>query len=210
MGVSVSYAVNGANPVSVGGAGTGIFYFPNVPGANAWNSGAAGVNTGITSNQIGLTPSSTSNNGGLLVPGRSVLNAQQFSVLASGNILFGTGEASTTGKVGMYLSNVGPTNTSPNYQTLIELTLTNQTLDNTYYPWSLKVDFEGDTQSGVLSIVKSGQINGTVTTATQVTALTGISFAVEPAFTLVVGVTFGASNAGNLANLFQFQLASAS
>jgi len=209
MGVSVSYAINGANPVTVGGAGTGIKYFPNVPAASAWLSGTAGVNAAVTSNQIGSTPSSTNNNGGLLVPGRSVLNAQQFSVLASGNILFGTGEVSTTGKVGMYLSNVA-SGVAPAYQTLIELTLTNQALDNTYYPWSLRVDFEGDTQSGILSLVKSGQINGTVTTPTQVTALTGISFATEPAFTLVVGVTFGTSDAGNSANMYQFQLSSAS
>ena len=211
MGVTVSYAVNGAAPVTVGGAGTGIFYFPNLPAASSWlPAGTPGVNAAVSSNQIGATPSATSNNGGLLVPGRSVLNGQPFSISAAGNILFGTGEVSTTGKVGLYLSNVAASNTSPNYQTLIELTLTNQTLDNVYYPWFLGVDLQGDTQSGILQITKYGGINGTITTPTQVTALTGISFAVEPAFTIVCGVTFGASNSGNSANLFQFELTSAS
>lgn len=205
MGVTVGYAVNGANPVTVGGTGTGVKYFPNVPAAAAWLAGTSGVNTAVTSNQIGNTPSASSNNGGLLVPGRSVLNGQQFRVQATGNILFGSGEASTTGKVGIYLSNDLPTAT-PTYHTIVEATLTNQTLDNTYYPWYLAANFEGDTQSGILQIAIESSMNGTYSGLAGVTALTGISFATEPAFTLVVGVTFGASNAGNSSNLFQFQL----
>lgn len=206
MGVIKNYLINGAAPVTVGGAGTTVKYFANVPGSAAWLSGVTGVNTGITSNTQGVTPSATDNTGALQVPGNSVLNGQAFRASASGNILFGAGEASTTGKVGMYLSNALP-GATPSYQTLIELTLTNQAQDGVYYPWTLAIDFEGDTQSGILQMVKSGSINGTATTATQVTALTGISFATDPAFSLVIGVTFGASNAGNLASMFQFQVA---
>lgn len=206
MGVIKSYLINGANPVTVGGTGTGVKYFANVPGANAWNSGASGVNTGINGLQTqGQTPSASSNAGGLQVPGNNELNGQLLRVTASGNILFGSGEASTTGKVGLYLSKDLSTAT-PTYNTLIELTLSNQAQDSVYYPWSLVADLQGDTLSGILSIVKSGQMNGTVTTPTQVTALTGISFATDPAFVLVVGVTFGASNAGNSANMYQFQV----
>lgn len=206
MGVIKSYQINGANPVTVGGAGTTIKYFSNAPGANVWNSGATGVNTGISSQFNGLTPSSTSNGGGLQIPGNAELNGQRFLLSASGNILFGAGEASTTGKVGLYLSFDLPTATSPTYNTLIELTLTNQAVDGVYYPWYLNAELEGDTQSGILQIVKSGAINGTVTTSTQVTALTGANFSNDPGMTAVVGVTFGASNAGNSANLFQLQV----
>lgn len=205
MSVIAGFQVNGAVGVSVGGTGTAIKYFGNVPGAAGFLSGNANVNAAVSSNNLPNTPSSTSNAGGLQVPGFAELNGQQFRARASGNILFGAGEASTTGKVGMYLSNALPS-ASPSYQTLIELTLTNQAQDGVYYPWALQMDMEGDTLSGILQLVKSGGINGTITTATQVSALTGISFSADPAFTLVVGVTFGASNDGNLANMYQFQI----
>lgn len=206
MGVIKSYHVNGAVGVSVGGTGTAIKYFADIPGPAGWLSGNASVNTEIISNSgSGQTPSATNNAGGLLVPGNSELNGQAFRAVAAGNILFGSGEVSTTGKVGMYLSNVAA-GVTPAYQTLIELTLTSQAQDSVYYPWLLQVKMEGDTLSGILQLNKSGAINGTQTQGTQVTALTGISFASDPAFTLVVGVTFGATDAGNLANMYQFQI----
>ena len=201
--VIANYLVNGAVPSTVGGVGTTTKYFADLPAMPGWLSSNPNVNTVITSNGQGFTPSSTTNLGGLLVPGRSVLNGQRFNAVASGNIYPGTTEASGTLTVGMYLSNVAAS-ASPNYQTLIELTQTNPTVDAIYYAWTLSVGLQGDTQSGILQIVKSGAINGTQTTAAQVTALTGISFATEPAFTLVVGVTFGTSAADNAANLFQF------
>lgn len=210
MGVIRQYSVNGLNPSTVSTSGTSIVYVPDLPGLNLWNVGAVGVNTNVSSQYKGVAPTATSNAGGLQVPGNSELDGQLFSVVASGNIIFGTGEASTTGKVGLYLSTASPTSASPSYQTLMELTLTNQTLDNTAYPFSLAVDMQGDTASGILQLAKYGWINGTFTTPTQVTALTGITFQqtapLTPAFTLVVGVTFGAANAGNTINLKQFQL----
>ena len=206
MGVIKQYSVNGLNPSTINTSGSSIVYFPDLPGANAWNVGAVGVNTGITSNTKGLQPTATNNAGGLQVPGNSVLDGQQFDIFSSGNVLFAAAEASTTAKVGLYLSNVAAGNSSPAYQTLIELTLTNQALDGVYYPWYMNVKMEGDTQSGILQLTKSGAINGTVTGSTQVTALTGISFATDPAFTIVCGVTFGNAAAGNIANLKQFQV----
>jgi len=206
MGVIKSYSCNGSAPVTVGGTGTPIKYFADLPPQNIWNTSAPGVNSELDSAQKGAVPSATSNKGGLTIPGPQ-LNGNLFWAVASGNILFGAGEASTTGKVGMYLSTASASSAVPNYQTLIELTITNQALDGVYYPWTLAVDFQGDTLSGILQLVKSGGINGTITTATQVTALTGISFASDPAFTLVIGVTFGASIAGNSANMYQFYAA---
>jgi hypothetical protein len=205
MGVIKAYSVNGLVPSTITTSGSTIVYFPDLPGSNLWNVGAFGVNTGISSQFKGLQPTASTNAGGLQVPGNSELDGQQFEVLASGNVLFAAAEASTTAKVGLYLSNVAA-GTAPAYQTLIELTLTNQTLDNVAYPWYLAVKMQGDTASGVLQLSKSGAINGTVTTPTQVTALTGISFATNPAFTLVAGVTFGNAAAGNQAQLKQFQV----
>ncbi|HZS43347.1 MAG TPA: hypothetical protein VFA52_03990 [Candidatus Paceibacterota bacterium] len=208
MGVIKSYLINGGNPVTVGGVGTAIKYFANVPGAANWNSGVSGVNAGVSGAQTqGQTPSSTSNAGGLQVPGNNELNGQLFRVTASGNILFGAGEASTTGKVGLYLSNVAA-GVAPNYQTILEETITNQAQDGVFYPWTIDVYMQGDTSSGLLQFYKNAwsMINGTATSAAAGTPISGISFATDPAFVLVVGVTFGASNSGNSANMYQFQV----
>lgn len=210
MGVIKSYSVTGLNPSQINPQSTSVVYFPDLPGANLWNVGATGVNTGVSSQFKGLQPTASTNAGGLQVPGNSVLDGQRFSVLASGDVLFGTGEASTTAKVGLYLSNVAP-GVAPAYATIYEMTLTNQAADATYYPWTMGVEFEGDTASGIMQVYVSGfsQINGGAGGGTvgAKTAQTGISFAADPAFTLVVGVTFGASNTGNIAQLKQFQVA---
>lgn len=207
MGVIRAYSVNGLNPSTISVPGTTKTFFPDLPSLNLWNVGAAGINTNVSSNFKGVQPSLTSNQGGMQIPGNGELDGQMFSVTASGNVIFGVGEASTTAKVGIYLSTAAPTAT-PAYQTLFELTLTNQTLDNTAYPFSLSLDMQGDTASGVLQLASYGWMNGTYSAPAQQTALTGISFQntpVVPAFVLVCGVTFGAANTGNTANLKQFQ-----
>jgi hypothetical protein len=210
MSVIASYLINGANPVTVGGTGTGVLYFQPPPSQNLWNVGATGVNTSSTSNQIGGTVSATNATGQLSVPGRSILNGQKFTVTASGNLLFGTGEASTTCTIRVY-ANTGTfpaAYTSPTYTDLCgtSFQVANAPLDNVYLPWTISLDFEGDTLSGILQVVKSGIVNGSVVAAAADTALTGISFASEPAFGLVVGVQFGASISGNSANMYQFQV----
>jgi hypothetical protein len=204
MSVIAGYQVNGANPVTVGGTGTTIKYFSNVPGAAGFLSGTSGVNSGVSSNNLPNTPSATSNAGGLQVPGFAVLNGQVFSATAAGNIYLHTSGSGVTGTVGMYLSTQLP-NQTPTYQTLVALTVTNPTAA-TYLPWFLNMQMQGDTSSGMLQLIESGAINGVVTVPTQVTALTGINFSSNPAFTLVVGVTFNTSDSLNSANLYQFQV----
>src|SRR5271163_4537873 len=98
-GVFSYYSINGLSPSTVGGTGTGLFYFPSPPTQNLWNVGAPGVNANVSSNAQGGTPSSTNFTGQLSIPGNSALNGQRFRVVASGNILFGAGEASTTGTI---------------------------------------------------------------------------------------------------------------
>jgi hypothetical protein len=222
MAIFANYAVNGNNPSTVGGAGTGLFYFPSPPSANAWNAGAVGVNTAISSNQQGGTPSATNYTGQLSVPGRGILNGQRFSVSASGNALFAVGEASTTATIKINLNN--GTIATPVITDLLgtSVQLSTSTAgsgsDNVYYPWSVVLTFEGDSQSGVLQISKTAIVNGVLIAPTAVTAVTGINFypgqqppfsagfVPEYAFGLAVGIQFGASAAGNSANLFQFQL----
>lgn len=210
MGVIKAFSVSGLVPSQINPQGTTVVYFPDLPGANLWNVGASGINAGVSSQFKGLQPSSTNNAGGMQVPGNSVLDGQRFDVLLSGDVLFGAGEASTTAKVGLYLSNVAP-GVSPAYSTIYEMTLTNQAADAVYYPFTMAVNMEGDTDSGILqlNVGAFSQINGGAGGGTvgPKSALTGISFAVDPAFTLVVGVTFGAANAGNISRLKQFQVA---
>jgi hypothetical protein len=224
MGVIVNYAVNGNNPSTVGGAGTGLFYFPNPPALNLWNTTAVGVNAGVTSNQLGGTPSATNYTGQLSVPGRGILNGQRFTVTASGNILFGTGEVSTTATIKVN-ANTG-TIITPVITDLLgtSVQLANAAQDNVFYPWTVSLTFEGDTQSGIVQIQRSAMVNGTLVANSAITSLTGVSFypgqtglpasggvqgpgfVPEFAFGLAVGIQFGASNALNSANLFQMQL----
>lgn len=220
MGISYAWGgVNGLNPSTVGGTGTGVFYFPCPPSLNVWNSGAAGVNTGITSNQLGGTPSSSSFLGQLSVPGNGVFNGQKFTVTASGNVLFGAGEASTTATIKVN-ANTG-TIATPVIVDLLgtAVQFSNVALDGVYLPWTVSLTFQGDTQSGIVGVYYSAMVNGTLTAPTHVAALTGINFngqgsaagvgstgAANYAFGLAAGIQFGASNSGNSANLFQFQL----
>src|SRR5260221_4676163 len=60
MGVIERYQVSASNPSTVGGTGTTIKYFSSNPPQSLWNSGVTGVNSPVTSAQLGATPSSTS------------------------------------------------------------------------------------------------------------------------------------------------------
>jgi hypothetical protein len=204
MSVIAGYQINGASPVTVGGTGTAIKYFANNPGAAGFLSGNPAVSGIVSSNNLPNTPSASSNAGGLQVPGFATLNGQVFSARAGGNVFLGQSGAGVTAKVGMYLSTQLPSQI-PTYQTLIELTVTNPAA-TTYLPWFLEMEMQGDTLSGNLQLIKSGALAGVVTTQTQVAALTGINFSTDPAFTLVVGVTFNTSDPGNKATLYQFEV----
>ena len=187
-----NYSINGANPSTVGGTGTAIKYFPNLPGPS--------INVNNT------TPSATSAAGQLLVPGNNQLNGQPFTVLASGNILAGSGGGSTTITVAIY-ANTG-TVASPTYTTLGTGAFSAEVLDNVAYPFSIKLDMEGDTLSGIVQGTQQVLIDNVVETSTAALthALTGINFATNPPFGLVCGVTFGTSESGNSANLYRFSI----
>jgi hypothetical protein len=211
MGVPYSYLINGSSPSTVGGTGTGVLYFQPPPSQNLWNVGAPGVNASATSNQIGGTVSGTNATGQLSVPGRAVLNGQRFDLQASGNILFGAGEASTTGAIKIYLNSAqGYAGfATPTYHDLLgtNVEFSNVALDNVYYPWTVSLTVEGDSLSGIVQGTYSALLNGSLVASAAFTSVTGINFNAEPAFGFVIGVQFGASNAGNTANLYEFQIA---
>lgn len=193
--VLANYQVNGNFPVTVGGTGTAIKYFP-APSRN-FTAGA------------GLTPSSTNANGQLNVPGNNRLNAQWFEVVAAGNFEVGAGGACPSVTIGVY-AQTSAILTSPSY-TLLATTgaITTQNLDGVFYPWVIQMQLEGDSGSGLLQGRFSSIVNN-VNTSTQniplSSNLSGLNFAAEPVFGLVVGVTFSVSEAGNSANMYEFQL----
>ena len=193
MAVTIAnYSINGANPSTVGGTGTAIKYFPNLPGPSI---GVANT-----------TPSATNAAGQLLVPGNNQLNGQPFSVFAAGNILAGSGGGSTTITVAIY-ANTG-TVSSPTYSTLATGSFAAEVVDNVAYPFYIEAKLQGDTLSGIVMGTQFVLIDNVIETATAhiTTALTGINFATNPPFGLVCGVTFGTSESGNSANLYRFSI----
>jgi hypothetical protein len=65
MGVIAQYLVSPAAPSIVGGTGATIKYFSSQPPQSLWNSGVTGVNSPVSSAQLGATPSATNASGQL-------------------------------------------------------------------------------------------------------------------------------------------------
>lgn len=206
--VIADFQVNGSAPSTVGGSSTSVQYFPRL--------------LGLGFNTISTAPSSSSAVGQLAVPGDNRLNGQQFSVLASGNVVSGSGAPSETVEIALY-AQTSAILSSPSYTKIattgaVQL---NPTLDGVVNPWFIEADLQGDTASGIVQGIQYAMYSGTLENSTPkaLTAnLSGISFgaaatAVNAApttnvpFGLVVGVTFNQSNSGNKATLYQFQIA---
>jgi hypothetical protein len=88
------------------------------------------------------------------------------------------------------------------------------------YPWAIEVKCQGDSTSGIVQVISSSiSINGVAASVTNAN-LTGINLGVqaplvnglppltsnEPSINLVMAVTFGVSDALNLATMTQFSL----
>jgi hypothetical protein len=197
----------GATPIfpsTVGGLGGTVKYFPR---NTAYGNGATWLtNPG--------TPSSSSPAGFLAVPGNNQLDGQNFTVFVGGNFLPAANATSETVTVGLY--GVTGSTTSPSYTLLASTGAYAPGVDGIYYSFGFQVNLLGDSNSGVvggnyLAVVNGQEANGSPTNT--VNTLTGINFNTgNPGlgagipFGLVVGVTFGASNVNNSANLYQFSL----
>jgi len=199
--------INGANPVSVGGTGTAIKYFPAVPGASI----------GVASPKNGI----------LFIPGNGEANSQRMSVRSAGNFTIGTpgvGVASPAVTIALYpvtfpnqsaaVANSNPSSGLTSTAVIGSTAIISQTFAAAsdiagYYPWTFSVELQGDTLSGLVQGV-TGNISidgiaGTYTPAL-VTGLTLINFSNPAPFGLVVGVTFSVSDPQALANMYQFDL----
>ena len=197
--------INGQNPVTVGGTGTTVKFFPMQPGASI---GVASIKNGI-----------------LFVPDNNEANGQRMSATASGNFTIGSGAATSPAvTIGLYpvtfANTTAVTNSNPSALGLTSTAVIGATpiLSATlaaasdltgFYPWALTCDLEGDSQSGLVQLL-SGSIvidgAGTAATIGLVSGLTGINFANAAPYGVVVGVTFSVSDPGASANMFQFSL----
>lgn len=174
--------VNGLNPVTVGGTGTAIKYFPNAPGASI----------GVASTQPGQ----------LNLPGSSRLLGQRFNVLASGS--FTNGATSTTTTITL-AANTAVQGATPSYTALGTSGAIAFVAAGTY-AWSLVMTAEGDSVSSKMNGQISFLVANVIVAAVAIATFTGVNWANEYPFGLVVGVTFSGSDASNAGKLTQFQL----
>jgi hypothetical protein len=205
MSVIAQYLLNGLTPAVVGGTGTTIKYFTDLPLSPAgWLTSNPNVNAPVTNNQQGSTPTTTNNLGGLPVPGRSVLNGSRFNIFASGDITFAAADASGgAGGILIQASTALP-GTAPGYTTIGSITA-NQPVDGVTYPWTISIVLQGTTASGLVQFSYTSVFDGQAS-VTANGVVTGVSFALEPSFVVVAGVTFPTSNAANTANLYELRV----
>lgn len=200
----LDFQVNGVNPSSVGGLGGTVKYFPRPLPINGPGSA------------LPTTPSSSSAAGALFLPAAAVYNGQQFDVIASGDYGSDTGDPSGTVTVQLYA--VTGTLSSPTYTSIA--TTGAITPFYAYEPWALSASLMGVSEAGLANGLLLGSyqaaIRGSVTAPTTVTNIvTGLDFvngnsALQRGAVLgfVIGVTFGTSNATNLARLYEFTIES--
>jgi hypothetical protein len=204
------FGVNGQFPATVGGTGSTVKYFGrNVPAAAGANWVAAPA-----------TPSSSSPVGAMWVPGDNKLNGQLMLVTATGD--FTPASNATSETVTVVIQAVTGSLIAPVYTTLASTGAFTPGVDGIAYNFSIQAELFGSNNSGIVggtytAIVNNTVTNGTGSSSTSVVALanslTGINFnsgnpllyQAAP-FGLVVGITFGASNAANKANLYQFSI----
>lgn len=217
MGVIAQYQVSASNPSTVGGTGTTIKYFSSNPPQSLWNTGVTGVNTPISSAQLGGTPSASSALGQLSFDSvASKINGGRFRIYASGNATL-TGTPTLTATVQINTGTIA----TPSYATLLGGVASNAVVTLVPVSWSIAGDLVFDTVAGTLGgfmkytycnasgggtdkLVAESSTGGTspVTTVTALTA--GGIYATQ--FGFVVGVTFSTSTAANTSNLTEFKI----
>jgi hypothetical protein len=208
------YSVSGQFPSTVGGVNSGTLggpppvrdssgklqtrkFFPNLLGGSIGKLPAA--------------PTESNASGQLAVPGSNTLNGRWFAVLVGGTFGNDTGDPSQTVQIDLFANTntaIGSGNTAPNYISLGSTGALTPSPLGIVNSWALKFDFFGDSNSGLVigaykAIVAGSLANGTPAATV---ALSNINFGSPIPFGLVVGVTFGTSDASNTASLMQFEL----
>lgn len=197
----LEFQVSGSSPVTVGGLGTTVKYFPRLLGSSI----------GVAPS----TPSSSSAAGALMLPAQNVFNGQAFNVYAAGD--FGSDSGDPSGTVTVQLYAVTGSFTSPTYTSIA--TTGAITPFYAYEPWAIEAELVGASVSGANGLLignYQASIRGSVIAPTTVTNIvTGLDFnagnsALQQGAVLgfVVGVTFGTTSATNTARLTEFTIES--
>lgn len=215
MGVIAQYQVSASNPSIVGGTGTTIKYFSSNPPQSLWNSGVTGVNSPISSAQLGGTPSSTTALGQLSFDSVAFkLNGSRFRIYASG-----TANSATTSVTYKPIVQIQTgTIASPTYSSLLAPSASGaSTTASIAVGWSIAGDLYFDPTSGTIGgFMKYTYVAGTgssftnvQTTEAAITVATGLTaggiYATQ--FGLAAAFTFGTtSDASNTASLYEFKI----
>jgi hypothetical protein len=198
MAVIADFQVNSRFPSKVGGIGTTVKYFPRILGSSIGN--------------VPVTPSASSPVGSLWVPGDDKLNAQQFDVYATGT--FGPAAGDPSGTALIQLLAVTGSLAAPVYTVLADVDASAPNL-LAASSWAIKAHLYGDSASGIVGGSYESYKNGAYdeTPVNVENVLSGINFNggnvnlyQGAPFGLVVGVTFGTTDASNTAAMFQFQV----
>jgi hypothetical protein len=197
MSVIADFQAGVLSPSIVSTLSTSQQYFPRVLGTSGPNGGQSSA------------PSATSAAGQLAVPGNSILNGQNFSVLIGGSVVAGTADSSTNVTV-ILRANTG-TVASPSYTTIATTgaVALNPVADGVAENFFMRVDLFGTTASGVVTGTQQSTVSTSRIEASALTAnLSSINFGSAVPFGLVVGVAFSVAQtaAPNVASLNQFQL----
>lgn len=202
----LDFQVNGQAPSTVGGTGTSIKYFQRILGTTG-----PGASVGASPN---TNISATNAAGALFVPAFNVYNGQLMEVLAAGS--FGSDTGDPSGTVNFQIQAVTGTAAAPVYTTIASSGAVAPTFASAE-PWCIVLNLQGDGNSGILQGAYEVYIGGALTKGRTVVdnVITGLNYASGNAalqrgavFGLVVGVTFGTSNATNTASLFEFAVES--
>lgn len=203
-----SYSVSGLSPSTVGGVNVTTKDSSGNNQTRKFFSDLLGASIG----KRPAAPSETSAAGQLAVPGSNSLNGRWFTVMAGGTFGSDTGDPSATVQIGLYANTntvIGSGNIAPTYTLLGSTGASTPSPLGIVNSWALKFDFFGDSNSGLVigaykAIVAGSLANGTPAATV---ALSGINLGNPLPFGLIVGVTFGTSDATNTASLMQFQIA---
>jgi hypothetical protein len=182
----------------------GLNILQSIPAGTIGSVGAS--STAILTFPLIAPPGGTVTQAAVLnVQGSSRMEGRRFTIRASGRATFGS-TADPTLNLGLYQ---GTSLTSTNNTLVGALgSAASQTISTTV-PFSYEATLQGDSTSGIVQGTFGMFINNTITAASQITAnsdagLTGVNFASEPALQFVFAVTFGVSDAKNLAVLDEF------
>jgi len=216
MGVIAQYEVSYSNPSTVGGTNSVLQYFSSNPTQNLWNSGATGVNTSATPNNLGSVPSATNATGQLNMPTIGRLNGNRFSIFASGNAVASASTPTITPVIQIQTATFPTAATAASYSTVGGNVASNATVANKIVSWSIESDLVYDSAAGTIGGFMNYQFvnqSGGGTDKSQVpvaiTSVTGLTLLGPnggPGFGFVVGITFSAGTTGNSANLTEFKI----